>query len=256
MTVARLFYDSCIPINVINPIYFQPMLDAITVIGPGYKLPTYHSLRVNLLSDAKKEVQLLVDGYKKTWKDVGCTLMVDGWTDNSHRMLINFLMYFPKRVCFVKSMDASDVVKDIGTLLSLFEEIALWVRPNNIVHLVIDNGANYKVARRMLYEKYSSITWSPCAAHCIDLILKNTAEMNHIVNLSRRSSEGWTEILRLDVTRFAATFIALSSLHRHKHDLQSIVIDRAFVESQYAKSNKGKAFISIVLDNRSGMTLV
>ncbi|XP_031266131.1 uncharacterized protein LOC116124550 [Pistacia vera] len=125
MAVARLFYDSCIPTNVINSIYFQPMADVIAAIGPGYKIPTYHNLRVNLLRDVKKEVQLLVDSYKKTWEDVGCTLMANGWTDNSHRSLINFLVYCPKGVCFVKSVDASNVVKDAATLFGLFEEIAL-----------------------------------------------------------------------------------------------------------------------------------
>ncbi|XP_031261741.1 uncharacterized protein LOC116119942 [Pistacia vera] len=166
-------------------------------------------------------------------------------------------------------MDALDVVKDVATLFSLFEEIALWVGPNNIVHLVTDNGANYKAAGRMLSEKYSSITWSPCAAHCINLMLKDIAEMSHIVNLSKHASkvtkfvynhsfvlallrkkQGWTEIIRPGTTHFATTFIALSSLHQHKHYLQSKVTDRNFAESQYAKTNKGKAFISIVLDNR------
>ncbi|XP_031286483.1 uncharacterized protein LOC116145194 [Pistacia vera] len=245
------------------------MADAIAAIGPGYKIPTYHNLRVNLLRDAKKEVQLLVDSYKKTWEDVRCTLMVDGWIDNSHRSLINFLVYCPKGVCFVKSVDASNVVKDAATLFGLFEEIVLWVGPNNIVHLVTDNGANYKTAGRMLSEKYSSITWSPCAAHCINLMLKDMAEMSHIVNLSTHASEvtkfvynhsfvlallrkkqGMTEIISLGATCFATTFIALSSLHQHKHDLQSTVTDRTFVECRYAKTNKGKAFISIVLDNQ------
>ncbi|XP_031261742.1 uncharacterized protein LOC116119943 [Pistacia vera] len=250
MAVARLFYDSCIPINVINSIYFQPIVDAITAIGLGYKISTYHNLCVNLLRDARKEKQLLIDGYKKTWDDVECTLMAGGWTDNSHRSLINFLVYCLKGVCFVKSVDALDVVKDVATLFSLFEEIALWVGPNNIVHLVTDNRANYKATGRMLSKKYSSITWCPCAAHCINLMLKDIAEMSHIVNLSKRASEGWTEIIRPSATNFATTFIALSSLHQHKHDLQSTVKDKTFVESRYAKTNQGKAFISIVVDNR------
>ncbi|XP_031256659.1 uncharacterized protein LOC116114660 [Pistacia vera] len=161
MIVARLFYDSCIPINVINSIYFQSMVDAITVIGLRYKLSTYHSLRVNLLRNTKKEVQLLVDGYKKTWEDIGCTIMTDGWTDISHRSPINFLVYCPKRVCFVKSMDASDVVKDVGTLFNLFEEIALWVEQNNIVHLVTNNVANYKATGRMLCEKIAVLFGLP-----------------------------------------------------------------------------------------------
>ncbi|XP_031278541.1 uncharacterized protein LOC116136999 [Pistacia vera] len=237
-------------------------------IGPRYKHPNYHALRVNLLRDAKKEVQLLIDSYRKIWKNVGCTLMADGWTDNSHRSLINFMMYCPKGVCFVKSVDASDVVKDAGTLLKMFEEVALWIGPNSIVHFVSDNGSNYKAVGRMLSEKYPSITWSPCAAHSINLVLKDIAEMDHIVYLARRASEvtkfiynhtiliawlrkrqGWKEIVRPGATRFVTTFIAMRSIHEHKHDLQAMVTDRSFVDSRYAKSNKGKHVIDIILDN-------
>ncbi|XP_031286360.1 uncharacterized protein LOC116145053 [Pistacia vera] len=154
MSVARFFYDACISMNALNLIYFQPMLDAVAAIGPGYKQPTYDAMRVNLLRDAKKEVQLIVDNYKRIWQEVGCTLMADGCTDTCHRSLINFLVYCPKGVCFIKSVDASDVVKDAFTLFKLFEEMALWVGPNNIVHVVTDNGANYKAVGRMLFEKY------------------------------------------------------------------------------------------------------
>ncbi|XP_031273006.1 uncharacterized protein LOC116131499 [Pistacia vera] len=161
--------------------------------------------------------------------------MADGWTDNSHRSLINFMVDCPKGVCFVKSNDVSDVVKDVGTLLKMFEEVALWIGPNSIVHFVSNNGSNYKVAGRMLSEKYLSITWSPCVAHSINLVLKDIAEMDHIVYLVRRASEGWKEIVRPSVTCFATTFIAMRSLHEHKHDLQAMVTNKSFVDSRYAK---------------------
>ena len=42
---------------------------------------------------------------------------------------------------------------------------------------------------------------------------------NHIALLSwLRKRDEWTEILRPSATRFATTFIALKSLHDHKHD--------------------------------------
>ncbi|XP_031278101.1 uncharacterized protein LOC116136558 [Pistacia vera] len=268
MAFVRFFYDACIPVNGVNSIYLQPLVDTIAAIRPGYKHPNYHGLRVNLLRDAKKEVQLLVDSYKKIWENVGCTLMADGWTDNPHRSLINFMVYCPKGVCFVKSVDASDVVKDDRTLLKMFEEIALWIGPNSIVHFVSNNGSNYKAAGRMLSEKYPSITWSPYAAHSINLVLKDIAEMDHIVYLARRASEvtkfvynhtfliawlrksqGWKEIVRPGATHFATTFIAMRSLHEHKHDFQAMVTDKLFVDSRYAKSNKGKQAIDIILDN-------
>ena len=61
LAIARFFYDACVPINVGNSFYFQPMIDAIACIGLGYKGPTYHALRTNLLEESKKEFQLLVN---------------------------------------------------------------------------------------------------------------------------------------------------------------------------------------------------
>ena len=116
MVVERFFYDACIPTNVVNSFYFKSMLDAISAISPRYKGPNYHQLQVNLLKDAKKEVHLLVDSYRAIWAKVGCTLMGDGQKDNGQRTLINFLVYCPKRISFVKPIDASDIVNDATPL--------------------------------------------------------------------------------------------------------------------------------------------
>ena len=67
MVVGRFFFfffnDACILNNAVNSFYFKPMLHVIAAIGPDYKGPTYYQLRVNLLKDTKKKVQLLVDSY-------------------------------------------------------------------------------------------------------------------------------------------------------------------------------------------------
>ncbi|KAK8946546.1 hypothetical protein KSP39_PZI007132 [Platanthera zijinensis] len=100
MDVARWFYDSCIPMNDLNSIYAQKAIDAIAAIGPGYKLPTYYMMRVNLLRDCKEECKLLVEAHINSWKESGCTIMADGWTDIRSRTLINFLVYCPRGLSF------------------------------------------------------------------------------------------------------------------------------------------------------------
>ncbi|XP_034710479.1 uncharacterized protein LOC117933194 [Vitis riparia] len=191
MAVGRFFYDACIPTNAVNSFYFKPMLDAISAIGPGYKGPNYHQLRVNLLKDAKKEVQLLVDSYHAIWAKVGCTIMGDGWTDNRQRTLINFLVYCPEGISFVKSVDASDIVKDETNLFQLFDEVIEWVAPLNVVHIVTDNAANYVAAGRLISQKHKHINWSPCAAHCLNLIFKDIGKMDHVAELVRRASKDY-----------------------------------------------------------------
>ncbi|RVW62613.1 hypothetical protein CK203_059531 [Vitis vinifera] len=229
MAVGRFFYDACIPINAVNSFYFKPMLDAISAIGPGYKGPNYYQLRINLLKDAKKEVQLLVDSYRAIWAKVGCTIMGDGWTDNRQRTLINFLVYCPEGISFVKSVDASDIVKDATNLFQLFDEVTEWVGPLNVVHVVTDNAANYVAAGRLISQKHKHINWSPCAAHCLNLIFKDIGKMDHVAELVRRASK---------------------SLHDHKHDLQALVTSKFFVDSRYSKDYKSQVAVSIILDNR------
>ncbi|XP_028086889.1 uncharacterized protein LOC114287651 [Camellia sinensis] len=255
--------------NVVNSIYFQPMFDSVIAIGPGFKVPTYHEVRVPLLSDSKKELQLFIDSVKSTWADFGCTIMGDGWADGRHRTLINFLVYCPRGITFVKSVDASDVVKDAPLLFKLFEEIIEWVGASNIVHMVIDNGANYVAAGRLVSETYKNSNWSPCAVHCLNLVLSDISKLNHVKEFASRASsvtrfiynrpwliawlrkrKGWTEIVRPGATCFATTFIALLSIQKHMHDLKALVTSKDFVDSRHAKDKKAKEVVAIILDSK------
>ncbi|GKV26461.1 hypothetical protein SLEP1_g35752 [Rubroshorea leprosula] len=269
LAIARFFFDSCLPINALNSPYFQPMLDAIAAIGPGYKAPSYHAMRSNLLHNLKQEVQLLVNSYRNIWAETGCTIMRDGWQDQKNRQLINFLVYCPRGITFVKSVDASDVVKDASMLCNLFRELVEFVGSDNVVHLVTDNAANYKKAGRLLNDIYPTIFWSPCAAHCLNLILSDIGKLEVVSNLASRASlvskfiynhpfllawlrkrEGWTETIRPGPTRFATTFIALKSIHEHRHDLQALVTSLEFKESRYYKDHKANDVVAVVLDKK------
>ncbi|KAI0511082.1 hypothetical protein KFK09_011704 [Dendrobium nobile] len=175
---------------------------------------TVARLRVNLLRDAKDECKLLVDSYRRIWKETGCTLMADGWTDTRSRTLINFLVYCPRGASFLKSVDASDVVKGATTLCALFTNIVEWVGQENIVHFVTDNAANYKKAGSMPY-----ISELAMKASTITIFVYNHA----FILAWLRKREGWTEIVRPGITRFATTFITLRSVHDHKCDLQAFI---------------------------------
>ncbi|RYQ89179.1 hypothetical protein Ahy_B09g095962 isoform B [Arachis hypogaea] len=267
--LAKWIVDARISFNAIQSPYFQPALDGVAAIGPGFKGPSYDEMRVHLLADLKRECQLLVEKYRSSWKSTGCTLMADGWTDQRQRTLINFLVYCPAGMSFVKTVDASDVIKTANALFNLFADVIEWVGPSNIVHVVTDNAANYVSARKLIHEKYPNIFWSPYAAHCINLILKDIASIPHISDLASRASKvtvfvynhmillswlrkrkSWTEIVRPGVTRFATVFITLKSIYDHKVDLQTLMVDQYFTSHKLSKSANGKMVSSIVLDSK------
>ncbi|XLR17368.1 hypothetical protein S83_045306, partial [Arachis hypogaea] len=66
--LARWIIDARIPFNAIQSPYFQPALDGVAAIGLGFKGPSYDEMIVHLLADLKKECQLLVEGYRSSWK--------------------------------------------------------------------------------------------------------------------------------------------------------------------------------------------
>ncbi|XLR30722.1 hypothetical protein S83_058622, partial [Arachis hypogaea] len=61
--------------------YCQSMIDAITNMGIGYKMPNYGRVRGYLLSKLVEDVKKMIEDYPKIWKQIGCTIMADGWTD-------------------------------------------------------------------------------------------------------------------------------------------------------------------------------
>ncbi|GAV89253.1 LOW QUALITY PROTEIN: DUF659 domain-containing protein/Dimer_Tnp_hAT domain-containing protein, partial [Cephalotus follicularis] len=254
--------------NALQSPYFQPAINAMVGIGQGFKGPSYHEIRARLLKDCKKECQLLVETYRRNWEKNGCTIMADGWTDNRQTTLINFLVYCPAGLTFIKFVDASDAVKDVPTLVNLFFEVVEWVGPSNVVHMITDNAANYTADGRLLHKRYDNIYWSPCAAHCLNLLLKDISSMPHMDYLVSRASQvtifvynhitllswlrkrsGWMEIVRPAMTRFAISFITLKSIYDHKPDL-ALVTSKHYRNHKLSRTPKGKSFSSTILDNK------
>jgi hypothetical protein len=46
----------------------------------------------------------------------------------------------------------------------------------HIVHIVTDNGSNYKKACKAIGREFEHITWTPCLAHTVSLMLKDIGE--------------------------------------------------------------------------------
>jgi hypothetical protein len=72
--------DAYVSFNAANSIYYQHAINGITA-----KRPIFHALRGYYLAKVIDEVKIFVESYRETWKKTGCTLMVDGWTNQKRR---------------------------------------------------------------------------------------------------------------------------------------------------------------------------
>jgi hypothetical protein len=183
------------------------------------------------------------------------------------RTILNFLIAFPKGTMFLKSVDAFDQVKDANLLFRLLDEVVEEVGVQNVVQVITDNAANYVAAGRMLEEKHRTIWWTPCAAHCLDLMLedigkiewvKKTVEQgksitryiyNHswVLNLMRKNTDG-RELVRSAITRFATNFLTLQSMIDQNANLRKIFSCDEWNASQWSKKAEGKEIVEKVYE--------
>ncbi|GAV89458.1 DUF659 domain-containing protein [Cephalotus follicularis] len=231
--LARWMYEAAIPFNVINFDSFRVAIESVGRYGVAMKPPgSYDEVRGPLLKKEAAQTDEVLKSHKEEWARSGCSIMSDGWQDKSNRTLINFWVNCSKGSMFLESVDASSYMKT-GEKFKLLEKVIQAVGEANVVQVITDNGPYYVLAGKNFEAKYPNLYWTPCAAHCVDLILedigklpaimqtiKRVIELNgYIYNLSSvlhmmRRFTGQRNLLRRAKTRFSTSFITLSSLYK------------------------------------------
>ncbi|KAL1220002.1 hypothetical protein V5N11_028810 [Cardamine amara subsp. amara] len=265
--IARFFYDAGIAFNAVTYESFGEMLELVGQYGPGLKPPTMYELKVHLLKKEVDDTNTKIVDHKKEWASKGCSIMSDGWRDSVvSKDLVNFLVNSPKGSVFIKSMDVSEVVKDATLLFQLLDKIVEEVGEENVVQVVTENASNYIKAGKLLEAKRLTLYWTPCAAHCIDLMLEDIGKIanvksalhkcifvngyiySHIplVNMMRKFTNQ-RNLHRPAITRFATSFITLAQFHKQKDKLRKMVNSEEWNNSKWPKEAGGKKVRTFIL---------
>ncbi|KAJ9566139.1 LOW QUALITY PROTEIN: hypothetical protein OSB04_002105 [Centaurea solstitialis] len=178
---CRWMYDASIPFNAMKYDSLKPAIQAIAEYGVDLKPPSYHEARVPMLKLEKEHTKKLLKENELEKKTFGCSLMADGWRDQKGRTLINFLVNTPRGSMFIKSVDASSYSH------MLFDQFIQKVGPDDIVQIITDSASNNVLAGKLVEEKYPHIYWTPCAAHCIDLMLEDIFKLPHLKKALERA---------------------------------------------------------------------
>jgi hypothetical protein len=125
--ISRWWYDTDIPFHATNSTYYQPIIDAIVACGPRFKAPSFHDIRGSLIQNEVQRINEYLIEFKESWTRTRCTIMSDSWTDGRFRTILNFLITCPKGTVFLKSVDASDQVKDAQLLFRILDEVVVEV---------------------------------------------------------------------------------------------------------------------------------
>lgn len=267
IAVAKFMYHAGIPLNAANSFYFQGMADAIAAAGPGYKMPSYHSLRGKLLGKCILEVDASCDELRKSWEVTGCTVMVDRWTDRAGQTIIDVFVYCTKGTIFLLSVDAFVTESSLDGLVSLFDNVVQKVGPENIVNFLIDTTPCYVAAAKILIKKYKTFFWTICANHCVELMLQGLGKLDEVknvlerakkmcqliynnewvLNFVRKQTEG-REIFQSARTEFLTKFRTLQNIVSLKDCCHHMFTSTIWEESAFAKQRLGVDVREIVLD--------
>ncbi|KAK3231279.1 hypothetical protein Dsin_003160 [Dipteronia sinensis] len=265
-TFARWMYDTVIIFNAVKYPSFKPFYEVVGQYGSGVKLLSYHEVRVPLL---KKEVELTRKAMKvhdDEWKAYGCSILSDGWMDRRERTVINFLVNSPRGSVFVESVDAPAYAKTGEKIFELLSQFVEKIGVSNVVQVVTDSASNIVLAEKYLEAKYENLFWTPCAAHCLDLILEDIFKLKRmkqtferavmvnsyiygrtgVVNMLRKYTN-MKELPRPAKTRFAIAFIMLSIIHSQKTNLRKIFTSDEWSLKQWAKEAAVKKVMEVIL---------
>jgi hypothetical protein len=265
--IALFFYNNAIPFNVARSDEYLKMFDSVAKHGLGFKPPSYHEIRVKYLDYYYGEISKVVAGYRPDWEKYGCTIMTDGWTDRKRRTILNFLVHSPKGTIFLKSIDASDITKTADKIFKMIDDVVEEIGEENVVQIVTDNAANYKAAGELLMQKRANLYWTPCAAHCIDLMLEDFEKKiplhketiakgkkittyiygrTSLISMMHKFTKN-VDLIRPSLTRFATSYLTLGCLNDHQHELINMFKSNEWKTSKLAKSKDGIIVQKIVL---------
>ena len=195
----------------------------------GIEAPSPYEIKNKYLDMEYKDMEDYVNLQREKWNTYGCTIMCDGWTSPTKLSNINFMVYCKGSTIFLKFVDASDNIKDNKYIYGLLKDMIKDVAEENVVQIVTDNGLAFVKAVKLLMKKYN-LYWTPCAAHCIDLMFEDIGKRESVSDLITNArkitnfiyNHGWLiaimrkvcggDIVRPGATRFAKNYIALASL--------------------------------------------
>ena len=139
-----------------------------------------------------------------------------------------------------------------------------------MVQVVTDNAANFKAVGELLMQKREHLYWTPCAAHCIDLIFEDFEKKLKVHELTIKKGRKITtyiygrsmlismlkkftkerDLIRPGVTRFATAYLTLGCLHELKASLLTMFNSEEWKTSKFGTSQEGKKVENMILDNR------
>ncbi|CAJ0911981.1 1510_t:CDS:2, partial [Entrophospora sp. SA101] len=225
--------------------------EAFCIANSTLKLPSRKQLSGKILSEKSKEIK--DDLYKSAKSDkLGITLTFDGWKNVVHQKLLGVVLI---NSCGKNLIwDVKDISGDLQNwnvvykyATDLFEE--LRTQEIKILSLVTDSASENVAARKRLRKKYREITFLPCFAHQLNLIMgdvfKSSNAFKETSTLAKICYQKYWALVQPNDTRWCSHYYCFKSLVRSKIPLKTLVNKNSLSDDHEAR-NLSEEMVNII----------
>jgi hypothetical protein len=274
--VASFFYSNGLAFNIADSVAFCEMLCAVAHFGAGYSIPSPYRLANPLLDAECKRIAAFVSDVIKGCTETGMTITSDGWTDTANRPLLNVMLVTVKGPLFLGVHHAEEATKNAAYIA---DQLGTYIEKygRQCVCVVTDSASACRAAGALLEERFSWITWMPCCAHALDLVMKDVCKESKIAEAVQkcRAIVKWVRrhhlphalytklskkaLLLPGATRFASSVLCVQRYLLVRVHLQQIVLSPAFKDwvAKQTAEKRGKAkYVVACIEDKDLATLL
>lgn len=265
--IGRFFYEMGIDFSVANSPSFQDMINASRG-KEKCEIPSCQDLKGWILHEEVMEMQEYVKRIRHSWESTGCSILLDGWTDENGRNLVSFIVDCPQGPIYLRSSDISAFVSNVDALQLLLDGVIEEVGVNNVVQIVACSTSGWMgdVGKQFM-ERRRTVFWTVSVFDCIALMLEKIGTIDFAREILEKAKtitkfiHGHATVLKLfrDFTgkrnlikpsklRSAMPFLTLENIVAEKKNIKAMFASFEWNRTKWASRTEGKRIVNLVED--------
>lgn len=265
--IGRFFYEMGIDFSVANSPSFQDMINA-SHGKEKCEIPSCQELKGWILHEQAMEMQEYVKRIRHSWESTGCSILLDGWTDENGRNLVSFIVDCPQGPIYLRSSDISTSIGNVDSLQLLLDGVIEEVGVNNVVQIVACSTSGWMgdVGKQFM-ERRRTVFWTVSVFHCIALMLEKIGTIDFAREILEKAKtitkfiHGHATVLKLfrvftgnrnlikpSKLRSAMPFLTLENIVAEKKNLQAMFASSEWNTTKWASRTEGKRIVNSVED--------
>ncbi|VYS48098.1 unnamed protein product [Arabidopsis thaliana] len=160
------------------------------------------------------------------------------------------------------------VLKDANMLYDHLDRMVDEVGEANVVKVVTDNASNYVKASQLSMANRPHLYWTPCAAHCIDLMLEDIGKISEVktvitqcifkndyiyghtslVNMMRKNHKRWKSA-KIGCNTVCYVFHTIGQYHKQRKNLRNSATSQEWADSKWQKEIGARTVKRIIMQD-------